>query len=96
MNSNAFIVRENACPTCGCVLDAASAADLSPTMPEAGDISICIQCGEILQFDKHMKLNKISEAELNRIASIDARTYFDAIKAQGIAKAMAKARGDRK
>jgi hypothetical protein len=76
-------------------MDMAGTTDGSPIMPEPNDVSICINCGEILQFDKHMKLHKISQAELNKIESVEPETYFDLIKGQGLARAMKKARGAR-
>lgn len=102
--TNSFFVRENTCPTCGYVTDMAGMADGSPTMPEGGDISICIKCGEILQFDRNMKLHKIkrakapsngaleprSEPELNKIKSQDPAAFLDVLKAQAVVRRMAK------
>lgn len=88
-----FFVRENTCPTCGYLTNKASAADGTPVMPEAGDVCICIKCGEILKYDRYMKLHKISEVELRELKSIDPEVYLDAIKAQGLARALRKKKG---
>lgn len=86
--TNGFFTRENTCPTCNYLTDTAVTPDGTPVMPEPGDVSVCIQCGEILQFDRSMKLHKISDAQLNEIQSVDPHVYFDAIQAQALARVM--------
>lgn len=45
------------CPGCGNDCSAASNADLDVTeAPKPGDFSICIECGEILNFTENMGL----------------------------------------
>lgn len=47
------------CPNCGIKLDAASS--MKGHIPEEGDVSICIECAEILEYDDKLMLNKISK-----------------------------------
>jgi hypothetical protein len=42
------------CPCCGTPLDAASSS--SGLQPIPGDISLCSNCCQIVQFDEHMRL----------------------------------------
>ena len=44
-------------------MDIGGAVDGSPVIPEVGDITICTNCGAILQFDCYMKLHKLTFAE---------------------------------
>lgn len=57
------------CPTCGSLLDAATPAASSRgaatrTAPAAGDITLCLRCGEILQFTSATVFSKPSGPEL--------------------------------
>ncbi len=63
-----FIVPEIKCPTCGHTLNAATIA--SPKCnraPKAGDVSVCIKCGEPLTFQADLKV-RISD--LNDLMSL--------------------------
>lgn len=42
------------CPSCGQELDAATNLDYHT--PKAGDVSVCLHCQTVLQWDKNMKL----------------------------------------
>lgn len=90
-----FFVRENTCPTCGYLTNKASGVDGTPIMPQSGDVCICIKCGEILKYDRYMKLHKMNEVQLRELKSVDPEVYLNAIKAQALAKEMQKKRSDR-
>jgi transcription elongation factor Elf1 len=47
------------CPTCETKLDAATALDESGHGPISGDVTICIYCGEILEFTAEMLVAKV-------------------------------------
>ena len=55
------------CPTCGKVLDAATAAADGQTppdaMPEPGNYTVCLGCGEILIFDRRMRAARPTPAD---------------------------------
>lgn len=63
------------CPTCRCLLDAATEAHNAEVMPRPGDYSICFRCGQCLVFNdelRHMKieLQQVDEAQrdfMNRL-----------------------------
>lgn len=42
------------CPVCGYNPDCASPADRSHARPKPGDLSLCLKCGEVLEFDDAM------------------------------------------
>jgi len=44
------------CPYCGYVIECATGTRL----PSAGDISICIECLNILEFDENLAMKKLS------------------------------------
>lgn len=47
------------CPWCGSVQTVASAVELDETLqPQPDDVSVCIDCGNLLQFDDNMHLRK--------------------------------------
>lgn len=54
------------CPKCGSRLDAAThpTKDVRPT---PGDITVCLHCQEIMQFDDSLLLRQPSNAELEDI-----------------------------
>jgi len=57
------------CPHCGYLLDAATACDLNDeTEPKTGDMSVCIDCGEVCVFTDHLHLRKPTDSELLEIA----------------------------
>lgn len=93
--SKGFNVRENTCPTCNYVVNKASAVDGTPIMPRSGDVCVCVKCGEILRFDRYMKLHFMTEVHLNQLKVEDPLVYLDAITAQGLARALQKKRTDR-
>lgn len=43
------------CPACNTVLDAATGIAAAGHKPEHGDVSFCIACGELLQFDADLR-----------------------------------------
>lgn len=54
------------CPRCGYTLNGAADVD-GIDSPRAGDLSFCLGCAEILQFDRNLKLGAIEPAELNQL-----------------------------
>ena len=87
--SEIIFVRINKCPFCGYLTDGVEAIDGTMTMPEPGSASICIRCGEISQFDKDLKLEKMNSSQIEKWQSTDPEDYLKALKAQAIIKEMA-------
>lgn len=55
------------CPSCGALLDAASRVYGEKGAPQAGDISVCLECARPLQFTEDLQLRIISRDELRRL-----------------------------
>lgn len=64
-------VPPSACPKCGDVHDAATAADLSDAVPESGDFTVCFNCGSINRFDDELHVQQVDQEALD---SLDAET----------------------
>jgi len=57
---------ENRCPRCGHKLDRASGVN-SGSAPATGDLSVCIQCGELLIFLEDLRIRSLSPAEFEEL-----------------------------
>lgn len=57
-------VPASVCPGCGTTLDAA-AHPTEDVAPSAGDITVCLHCQEILQFDETLSLVRPSREEID-------------------------------
>lgn len=68
MRDDAFGRRlpKSSCPLCGKKLDAASDAD-GEERPSPGDVTLCIGCGTVFEYDGEMKLRVMTEAELSAL-----------------------------
>ena len=54
------------CPRCGHKLDAASTPDGSDHVPKPGDVTLCIECGCLFEFDSQMRVKKVDLHTLPR------------------------------
>ena len=57
-----FELNEDKCPKCGYIMDSATNFESSKG-PSEGDISICLKCLQLLQFDSNLKLIIFTEEE---------------------------------
>lgn len=51
------------CGKCGHVLDAATAVDGGDYSPKENDLTVCVYCGEMHQFDADLKLHPLTEEQ---------------------------------
>lgn len=58
------------CPACGYKLDTATAAVTKDCRPAPDDVSLCLECGEILIFNEDMTLRR---ADLNDLLDMPKR-----------------------
>lgn len=79
MSDGSFRHTATQCPDCGKVLDAAKSAD-GDRAPKPDDLSVCLYCGSILQFDAGMSLVALTPTELRRLDPEDRAKakYFQA------------------
>lgn len=76
-------VKESPCPNCEKVLDEASDPTGLRPKPEPGDITICIYCAQVCEFDSELNLIKLRpevEKSLNPEEKLAMDTYVAAIK----------------
>lgn len=59
-------VPESACPTCGKVMDMATATDGSGVSPVEGDVTVCIGCGDALSFGPGLSLVPLRWEDLDQ------------------------------
>jgi hypothetical protein len=48
-------------------MDAATSIGKAQAMPKPGDLSVCFGCGEVLQFDQHLRQHQLTARELVRL-----------------------------
>jgi len=52
-----YRVKKSKCPACSHVLDAATGLEDVTHVPEPGDVTLCINCLELLEFDEKLGLS---------------------------------------
>lgn len=59
------------CPYCDYELDTATNADGSGAKPRAGDLTVCLSCAQVLEFDASLAPQKVSDARMTEKGFID-------------------------
>lgn len=65
-------VPEVRCPHCGHRLDAAGTLAGAVPRPKRFDLTVCFGCGEVLQFDRRLRLQRITANELAALTPDEA------------------------
>ena len=60
-------LRKRHCPHCNHQLDAATAISGEDIKPRKGDLTICIECAVILQFDKNIRPVRLTGMTLDAL-----------------------------
>ena len=82
-----YKTNENAkCGKCGELLDAATAFE-GDHKPRENDITICIKCGSISQFNKDFSLRPVTQEFLDKLEKDDEKTFLMLSRASGHIKA---------
>lgn len=74
------------CPVCRYEMDSASDADGRGGEPSAGDLSVCLNCGEMLQFNDIRVLKSITRESIEELDAETKTVLFrvsEKIKARG-------------
>lgn len=80
---------EDHCPACNYLCDSASALNEPHSTPNPGDVSICLNCGELLEFSSDMALIEIRKETLSELEPKQLQELYNArahIKARGFLK----------
>lgn len=76
------ILPDDNCPKCQKHINAATATDGDSGLePTPGDVTVCVGCAGILQFDGSMKLKELSFEDLS---SMDTETQAELLKAVNV------------
>ncbi len=62
------------CPHCGQTVDAISTLAGQVPKPKPADMTVCLGCGEVLQFDEQLRVRKMTATE---IAALTPEEAFD-------------------
>lgn len=79
-------IPENFCPNCKNLIDTVTGIRSQDSVCEPGDFSIYVCCGQILRFDRSLKPNCASEADLKELQKEDFGAFMELLKAQAIVK----------
>jgi acetyl-CoA carboxylase beta subunit len=60
-------IPQSPCLNCGKLLDGATCID-NDSMPDPGDVTICIYCGHLMMFDAQMRLRDLSDEKVRQVA----------------------------
>lgn len=82
-------VKGSACPACGKIMDAATNL-VDSGAPRQGDLSICLYCQALLQFEADGRLKMLPAEVLADIARRQPKTYVFLRKAQQLAAEVMK------
>ena len=64
MSKERLVTKPCPCPYCGKVLDRATKVnEEGPNITKPGDYSICLGCHNVLKFDRHLMLRKLTPKE---------------------------------
>lgn len=74
------------CPTCTKTLDAFTSADLDDARPKPSDVSVCAYCGELLEYQSDLTLQKLTAEKQRQLYKEDSRAFFRLVRAQRYVK----------
>jgi len=79
MKNEPVLLPESTCPDCGYHMDAATSVDGEDGAPQAGDLSLCISCGALLEFNEDLLLVK---ATRETVSELDVESLEELLTAQ--------------
>jgi hypothetical protein len=78
-------VKASPCPGCKGLVMGATSADAHKRAPVPGDLTVCIECGQIAQFGTELELEPVTDADLlsyPRAVSQQLRAMRRAVRAR--------------
>lgn len=77
-----YRIIESRCPACNYKLDAASVAHGDDDAPKGGDMSVCLNCGQVLTYQPDLTLRKANAAEIRELMTAAPAAWATIEKAQ--------------
>lgn len=68
-------IKPSSCPHCNYLMDAAFSPGDESARPNPGDLTICINCAEILQFDADLMMQKVPDEIMKDIQEGSPEQY---------------------
>lgn len=65
--SEAFATRQTVCGNCGHALTQATGVRGEAVAPKPGDVTICVECGNVMIFNEVMDVRKVTHEDLVRM-----------------------------
>jgi hypothetical protein len=76
------VLSEDFCPVCSYKVDAATPLPgQGDCRPKAGDLSLCLKCGELLEYSSSLRL---AQASLDSVQALDESTKAQIAHAQNV------------
>lgn len=73
---------ESHCPACNYKLTGATVAHGDDNAPKAGDMSVCLNCGQVLTYQDDLSLRKSNAAEIRELMTAAPEAWATIEKAQ--------------
>ena len=84
------------CPVCSYQTDRAGATE-DDGAPRPGDLTVCLNCGELMEFDERLEFRQLGEEEKAKAMQHgDAARIVETIKARGPIRRMERTEEPRK
>lgn len=81
---------ESRCPQCNYKLDGSMHVHGGKSaMPEEGDFSVCVYCGQVLVYQSDLKLRKITREKISELMA-DSKSWATIEKAQSFIRRRGK------
>jgi len=81
--AQSFRHTESRCPQCNYKLDASTHIQgEQPGMPEDGDFSLCLNCGQVLRYGPNQLLRKANAVDIDELMRDSAEGWAQIEKAQ--------------
>lgn len=73
---------ESRCPQCDYKMESSTNVQGEATPPEAGDYSVCINCGQVLVYEDECRMRKVTVRELGVLMTENPEGWAAIEKAQ--------------
>lgn len=79
-------IPEAACIGCGCKTNAATPIGADNAFPQAGDATVCLQCGHIMVYNADLSLRDPIDKEMHAIAGDPRIVSFNKVRLRSKSK----------